>query len=179
MVHMSRECRLDPIGERKRYETHENDSGDPGYRRFLARLADPLVALLSPGATGLDYGSGPGPTLSVMLEEKGFLMSIYDPFFAPDRAALSRTYDFITCTETVEHFFDPGDEFERLSGLLRSGGRLALMTEILGAQEFDQWRYVRDATHVSFYRSTTMEWLASHFGWSIERPEATVVFFKK
>ena len=86
--------------ERRHYGTHHNDPADARYRAFLSRVADPLVPRLRPGAEGLDYGSGPGPTLSVMLREQGFAVRDYDPFFAPGADALARTYDFITCTET-------------------------------------------------------------------------------
>ena len=54
------------------------------YREFLSRLEHPPnVPKLPAAAEGLDFGSGPGPTLSVMLEEQGYRMSLYDPFFAP------------------------------------------------------------------------------------------------
>jgi hypothetical protein len=43
-----------------------------------------------------------------MLAEAGHAMALYDPFFRPDPAALERDYDFITCTETAEHFHHPG-----------------------------------------------------------------------
>jgi hypothetical protein len=167
-------------GERARYDTHRNDPGDVRYRAFLDRLAVPLAARLAPGAHGLDYGSGPGPTLSLMLEERGFHMSLYDPYYAPHRAALERRYDFITCTEVVEHFFEPGAEFERLDGLLNSGGWLGVMTGMLHDDVvFDDWHYARDPTHVCFYRPRTMEWIADRYGWTVERPARTVVLFGK
>lgn len=173
-------ARLAPDAERAHYDFHENDPADEGYRAFLSRLATPLVRKLAPGAEGLDYGSGPGPTLSVILEEQGFGMTIYDPFFAPEEGALRRTYDFITCTETVEHFFRPREEFERLDALLRPGGWLAAMTEIRREDvPFRDWRYARDPTHVSFYRVATMDWIAGHFGWHRELPHPNVVLFQK
>ena len=185
LIHAHPADRLDPAAERARYLTHENDPADPGYRAFLARLADPLKERLPPGASGLDYGAGPGPTLSVMLEEAGFPMEVWDPFFAPDPGVLGRTYDFITCTETAEHFFRPGDELARLASLLRAGGWLGLMTRRFpegGAREedgaFEDWWYVRDPTHVSFYRWRTMEWIAARFGWSLEPVGPTVVLFR-
>ena len=89
------------------YRLHRNDPGDPGYRRFLARLVDPLRARLAPAAQGLDYGCGPGPALAAMLREAGHPMRVWDPFFAPDPDALTRRYDFVTCTEVVEHFHAP------------------------------------------------------------------------
>jgi hypothetical protein len=40
--------RMSVADERAHYLTHENDPGDPGYRRFLAKLADPLLVRLEP-----------------------------------------------------------------------------------------------------------------------------------
>jgi hypothetical protein len=169
----------DAASERARYATHRNDPGDAGYRSFLDRLAVPLCERLPAGATGLDYGSGPGPTLSVMLEERGHDVALYDPFFADDPAVLLRKYDFITCTEVVEHFFDPRGEFERLAGLLRPRGWLGVMTELLHDDiDFATWWYVRDLTHVCFYRPRTMEWIAQRFGWRLEPVGRTVVLFQ-
>lgn len=172
--------RLDAAAERAHYGTHENDPGDPGYRRFLARLAEPLVERLPAGAEGLDYGSGPGPTLSRMLEEQGFRMRIFDPFFAPDTAALERSYDFVTATEVVEHFFSPGEELGRVGRVLRPGGWLGVMTELLREERgFSTWRYARDPTHVSFYHTDTLRWIAERHGWSLELPRPDVALFRK
>lgn len=172
--------RLTPEAERAHYLTHENDPHDPRYRVFLDRLALPLMNRLAPGASGLDVGAGPGPTLSVMLEERGFPMEIYDPFFAPNPRALTRTYDFITASETVEHFYQPGNEFRRLDKLLRPGGILGVMTEIFrDEQSFGKWHYPRDPTHVSFYRAKTMQWIAEYFSYDVEFPTPNVIFFRK
>ena len=172
--------RPSPAEERARYATHRNDPDDPRYRAFLARAADPLLARLPTGAEGLDYGSGPGPTLSRMMTEAGFATRDYDPFFAPDASALTRSYDFVVCTETAEHFFAPAAEFDRLGGLLRPGGWLAVMTTMHDeTQVFADWWYVRDPTHVCFYRWRTMEWLADRHGWDLQRPHPHVALFRK
>jgi SAM-dependent methyltransferase len=174
------EHRLDAEAERLHYGSHQNDPRDARYRRFLSRLADPLVARLKDGAEGLDYGSGPGPTLSVMLEEQGYRMRIFDPFFSPDESALHRRYDFITATEVVEHFHAPGHELDRLERLLRPGGWLAIMTELLdGEQDISAWRYARDPTHAIFLSSATLGWIAGHYGWRLEVPGENVALFQK
>jgi len=166
--------------ERVRYETHENDPEDPDYRAFLHRLAGPLLDRLPPAREGLDYGSGPGPTLSVMMEEAGHSMALWDPFFAPDPTPLQRTWDFVTCTETAEHFHRPGEAFQRLDALLRRPGWLGLMTGVLEDDEgFAEWWYRRDPTHVVFYRPETLSWIADRFGWELERPSSTVALFRK
>ena len=180
LVFMAPNDRLDLEAERAHYATHRNHSADPGYRRFLSRVADPLLEVLNAGSVGLDYGSGPGPTLSKMLEEQGMGMECYDPIYAPDESVLTRTYDFITCTETAEHFFRPAEEFERLDQLLRPGGWLALMTELLTPERtFAQWRYARDPSHVCFYRAETLQWLAERYGWSLRFPHPNVGLFRK
>jgi len=179
LIFLDPEQRPSPEVEKARYETHENRPDDPRYRAFLDRLAGPLVERLSAGARGLDFGSGPGPTLSVMLEEQGFTMRIYDPFFAPDSSALEERYDFITCTETLEHLFNPGDELERLAGLLRPGGYLAVMTEVLGPDiDFAEWWYLRDPTHVAFYRREALEWIGERFAWKLEFPHRNVALYQ-
>lgn len=180
LIHLTPDHRLTTAAEREEYAAHHNSPDDPRYRAFLSRLAVPLVGRLRDGAEGLDFGSGPGPTLSVMLEEQGFPTAVYDPFFAPDPAVLGRRFDFITCTETAEHFFAPGVEFDRLNDLLQPGGWLGVMTEsYTGDPPFEQWRYAREPTHVSFYRPDTMRWLASHHGWTFESPRSDVYLFRK
>jgi hypothetical protein len=153
--------RLDPEEEKLRYDQHENDPGDPAYREFLSQLFDPLNQKLEPGSLGLDYGAGPGPALKIMFEEAGHRMRIYDPFYANHPDALSKQYDFITCTETAEHFYDPGKEFRTLWALLKPDGILGLMTLLRPQNEpFSEWYYVREDTHVAFYSEETFRWIA-------------------
>ena len=172
--------RLSPQAERAHYLTHRNDPSDEGYRAFLARLAGPLLERIGPGGEGLDYGCGPGPALAAMLQDAGHRVSLYDPFFADDPAALARTYDFITCTETAEHFHDPRAEFARLDGLLRPGGWLAVMTCFQTDDgRFAAWRYRADPTHVVFYREATLRGLARRLGYSCEIPCKDVALMRK
>lgn len=157
---------LDAAAERAEYDRHENRPDDPGYRRFLSRLFDPLVARLPPGARGLDFGSGPGPTLSRMFEEAGFPMRVYDPFYAPDTTALdpnvSRPYDFIVATEVLEHLAEPGRELDRLLNLLQPGGWLGVMTKrARDRAAFAGWHYIRDPTHVCFFSDATFAFIAA------------------
>lgn len=169
-----------PAAEQAHYALHENDPADAGYRAFLERLAVPLARRLSPGMRGLDYGCGPGPALSLMLREAGWEVADYDPFFAPDHTLLERRYDFITCSEVIEHFHAPGREFARLDGLLRPGGWLGVMTEPRDpARDFAAWWYQRDPTHVCFYEAYTLNWIARRFGWAVEFPSRTVALFHK
>lgn len=155
-----------PESERAEYLLHENDVHDPRYRKFLSKLADPLMSQLAPGATGLDFGCGPGPALATLMEEHGHPMAIYDPFFAPDPAPLTVIHDFITCSEVAEHFHTPRATFDTLRALVRPGGWLAVMTCFqTDDAKFANWQYRHDPTHVVFYRDVTFEFLAASWGW--------------
>ena len=166
--------------EKARYDTHVNNPKDPGYRRFLSRLYDPLVKLLAPGSSGLDFGSGPGPTLSVMLEEAGFTMSLFDRFYANDPGVLQVTYDFITSTEVVEHLYHPLVEFDGLWECLKPGGYLGIMTkQVCNREAFATWHYIRDLTHVCFFSQATFIWLARHFSASVRFIGNDVVILQK
>jgi SAM-dependent methyltransferase len=172
--------RLSPGEERARYLLHRNDPGDEGYRRFLSRLAGPLLGRLAPRSRGLDYGCGPGPVLAGILREAGHRMNIYDPFFAPDPEPLGDTYDFVTCTEAAEHFHRPEEEFARLDSLLKPGGWLAVMTRFLeDGVCFASWSYRRDPTHVVFYRRETMRHIAVRYGWTCDFPAGDVALMQK
>ena len=147
---------LDPAAERAEYELHENNPGDPGYRRFLGRLAEPLVKRLAPGARGLDFGCGPGPALPAMLREAGCEVTTYDPLFRPDASVLDARYDFITATEVVEHLHRPGQVLQSLWDMLEPGGWLGIMTKlVLDRSAFVRWHYKDDPTHVVFFSRET------------------------
>lgn len=164
-----------------RYETHENDPEDEGYRNFLGQLFNPLSAKLKPKSYGLDFGCGPGPTLNIMFEEEGHEMQIYDPFYVDDESVFEETYDFITATEVVEHLFEPGLELDRLWNCLRAGGYLGIMTKLAmdDKEGFADWHYRRDVTHVTFYTRDTFRWLADHWNASLEFHGNRVIIFQK
>lgn len=171
---------LDAQAEKAIYDQHENDPADTRYRQFLKRLATPLLEKLQPGMHGLDYGCGPGPTLSVMFEEAGMHMRNYDPIFAPDTSALAQHYDFVSCTEVVEHFYHPLRDWSRLTNLIKPGGWLGVMTSFVPpADEFANWHYKNDPTHVSFYAPRTIEWLAQRFDLHTESMADNVVLLRK
>ena len=169
-----------PEEERATYLLHENHPDDPGYRKFLSKLTEPLLEKLGNGARGLDYGCGPGPTLGAMLREAGHEMALYDPFFQPDRTPLSQTYDFIACTETAEHFHRPAEEFDRFDAMLRPGGWLGVMTCFqTDDARFADWHYRKDPTHVVFYRDATFRMISSQRGWTCEIPAKDIALMRK
>ncbi len=166
--------------EKAEYDLHENSPRDTGYRRFLSRLFGPMRARLSPGARGLDFGCGPGPTLSVLFEEAGHDVALYDPFYAPDASVFDRRYDFITASEVVEHLHRPRQELDRLWSCLRRGGTLGVLTQlVINRKRFSRWRYKDDATHVCFWSRTTFEWLAAQWQANLNFVGSDVILLEK
>ncbi len=167
-VFLSTDSCLPEEAEKKRYLEHNNDVNDPGYREFARPIADYITANFSPRTgEGLDFGAGTGPVISRLLEEKGFTVNLYDPFFHPRKESLERKYDFIIASEVIEHFKNPYAEFKLLESLLKSPGSLAARTHLLSEGEaFEDWYYRKDPTHVFFYTVKTMEWIKKEFNFS-------------
>lgn len=166
--------------EKAAYDHHQNSPDDPDYRRFLSRLFIPVNQQLPPGSHGLDFGSGPGPTLSKMFEEAGHSMTIYDYFYANDRSVLEQPYDFITATEVVEHLHRPNQELEGLWHILKPGGILGIMTKrVKNREAFAKWHYKNDLTHVCFFSEATFQWLAEQWQAELTIVGNDVVLLKK
>ena len=180
LVHVPPSQLLSPAAERAEYDKHQNSPDDPGYRKFLGRLFNPLTIRLRPASHGLDFGSGPGPTLSLMFEETGHQMSLFDPFYAPEKYALTGQYDFITASEVVEHLHDPATELALLWSILKPGGWLGIMTKLaLDRAAFSRWHYKSDPTHVCFFSIKTMDWLARQWQTKLLQIGKDVLLFQK
>jgi hypothetical protein len=180
LVFVPQRFHLSADQEKAEYDLHENDPRDPDYRSFLNRLAEPLLERLEPQSQGLDFGCGPGPCLSLMLEESGHSVALYDLYYANYPALFKVQYDFITATEVVEHLVRPLVELETLWGLLKPGGQLAMMTKLVaGPEKFASWHYKSDPTHISFFYEATFNYLGERWGSAPEFIGADVIIFKK
>jgi hypothetical protein len=172
--------RLVPSEENKRYDLHENIPHDLRYVRFLNRLLTPLLPFLAKGARGLDFGCGPGPTVSHVLGQKGFQVADYDPIYFPNESLLAVQYDFITATEVVEHLRRPMESFHLLDRLLkRESSSLGIMTQMLKPEiNFESWWYHAEDTHFCFYRKETFEYIGKQMGWRAYYPVPNVAIFQ-
>ncbi len=171
--------RLSPEREKARYQEHNNDPTDPGYRAFLGQVWHPLAERLNRGTVGLDYGCGPGSPLRGMAAEQGLQLFEYDPFFAPDDTVLDRAYDFLVCTEALEHFYHPYQDLRQWSRILRADAWIGIMTALLeNPAQFTEWSYRKDPTHVGFFQPATLHWIADHFGWQLEILSARAALFQ-
>jgi len=175
------ESRFQPSkkSEKSRYLTHNNGIQYKGYVNFLNQAIEPTLPLLTQKMKGLDFGCGPEPTLSVILEQKGFSCDNYDPIFFPDMPGSA--YDFIFATECFEHFFFPAKEVQSIKNLLNPEGILVVMTETWkSTTTFSTWYYAKDSTHVSFYHHQTFDFIATKFGFTrLESNNERVMILQK
>lgn len=166
----------------ERYSTHNNDSTDQGYLDFLGKFVTPLKPFIPSKFTALDFGCGPGPTLSILLEEIGGVVENYDPLFYPDAHLLiPESYDVVTSTEVVEHFKTPRHDWETLIDLVKDNGVIAIMTLFYSPEiDYKKWWYKNDHTHIVFYQQKTMEYIAREFNLEIlYNDNKSIIIFKK
>ncbi len=171
---------LSPEAEKERYLLHQNDVGDIHYQKFVSPIIEGVLKHFNSTSTGLDFGAGTGPVITKLLLEKDYDINVYDPFFHPDRSVLNNEYDFIACCEVIEHFHDPLKEFKLLYKLLKPGGKLFCMTELLPEPEnFEGWYYKKDPTHVIFYSEENLYWIKRNCSFSKVSIEGRLVVFSK
>ncbi len=164
LIHLHPEYRPSLDSERRRYLEHNNSPDEPGYVAYLTGFAEHTIFPYLPAGTRiLDFGSGPAPVLSTILNRRGYRAQPYDPFFAPDGDLSPGSYDGVAAVEVAEHLFKPAEEFDRMRSLLRPGGFLFLRTELHdGSPEFfSSWWYRRDRTHIVFYSRKTISYIAA------------------
>jgi len=150
---------------------HQNGLNDKGYVNFLNQAITPALPYLKSSMSGLDFGCGPTPTLSLLLGKQGLHCINYDPIFFP--VLPNNQFNYIFVTEVAEHFFNPAADFLRICNLLVEGGILTIMTEPwLSLDGFAEWHYAKDITHVSFYNTKTIEYISGQFNFEILNREA-------
>jgi len=153
--------------EKLRYLTHKNDINDLRYQKFTSPITNYIRTQYSNDHEGLDFGCGTGPVITKVLNESGYKVYQYDPYFANYPQHLEKSFDYIAACEVVEHFYNPGKEFRKLSSILNPGGSLAIMTLLYPDHpDFITWYYRKDPTHVFIYRKETFEYICSKFGFS-------------
>ena len=157
-----------PDEERGRYLEHRNDSADSAYLEYLSRLAEPVCALISPPARGIDYGCGPAEGMRTLLAPRGYEVDSYDPLFYPRPDLEPAAYDFLLCNEAAEHFFRPAEEFRRMDSIVDKGGVLAFSSGlVINKERFLGWNYRQDPTHVIFFSEKCVRWIGARFGWDV------------
>jgi hypothetical protein len=166
--------------EKQRYTTHDNGIENQGYVNFLRPVVTTLRPYLKAGDQGLDFGSGPGPILDQLFAEENISVKNYDPYFDYHPFLLDESYDFVTCTETFEHFSIPFKEMVTMTACLKPQGYLLIMTEMYPElEDFANWGYRQDPTHVTFLSPSSLQWLAEKWGYDILNATGRIFLLQK
>ena len=141
--------------EFERYQNHENDDSS-GYRDYQTRFYEMIKDFL--GECVLDYGCGNNHILSNILNEYGINSNYYDLYFYPEINYKNTKYDSIILEEVIEHLKDPISVLKDLILLLNDNGRLIIRTNLITDKiDLNNWWYLRDITHISFFEFKTFE----------------------
>ncbi|MFD0862399.1 class I SAM-dependent methyltransferase [Sungkyunkwania multivorans] len=164
--------------EKARYEEHNNDVENKGYQNFVAPISSAILNEFSRDDKGLDFGAGTGPVISKILDDHGYDIVQYDPYFHNYPNLLKRTYDYIACCEVIEHFHHPKKEFHLLNKLLNKKGKLYIMTDLYDEDTtFHNWYYMNDITHVFIYHEKTIHWIKDAYDFSEVTIDERLIIF--
>ncbi|MFC3094199.1 class I SAM-dependent methyltransferase [Alteromonas sediminis] len=183
MVYVSRECLPTLLEEKREYDLHENSFDDEGYHRFLSRAYD-VAATETENfiyvKNALDFGCGPAPVLAATLSRNIAEVSFFDPLYFPCLPDKRQQFDLITCTEAIEHFHTPHEEWHWIVSRLSENGVFIVMTKrVISASRFAQWHYKNDLTHVSFFSDFTFTYLAAKSALTVSFPSDDIAVFKR
>ena len=173
---------VDEQHEKKQYDQHNNSLENEGYVQMFEKFLDFFwkdLTCKTPNV--LEFGSGPTPVLSHLLQKRGAIVTCYDKFYHPNEAFKTDTYDLITSTEVFEHLDNPLQTLTLLTEHLQSGGHIALMTLFHDntMEGFWKWWYRRDPTHITFFTPKTIEILANQCGLDLVKTDSKRVALLK
>lgn len=174
---------LDLKEEKSRYDMHENDVDDVRYQNFVAPVVSQVKKNYKPSSLGLDFGAGTGPVITKLLQDENYHLECYDPFYHNTIKLNNENYDYIVCCEVMEHFHQPLKEFKWMRSLLKPSGHFFGKTKMISddftVDEFRQFGYKNDPTHVCFYAPKTLETIKQIVGFSDVYLADDIIVFTK
>ena len=162
-ISIDKRFRISEKEARLRYLRHNNSSSNKGYVDMLRGLAGYITEHMpGEGRCVLDFGCGPVPVLGEILESKGFTVSIFDPLFFSNDDFTGKEYDAVILNEVIEHLESPHAVLSDLKRLLAPGGCFVFSSLLHSGSEddFRNWWYKEDVTHISFFSERTVDVLA-------------------
>lgn len=178
-IHMDEGKKISFDCERGIYDLHENSMESEGYVNMFSKFLENAVIPFKSEGKGLDFGSGPEPVLmQIINRDYNFDMENYDLHYQPEKVYLNKKYDLIVSTEVVEHLDNPMEILELIYSLLKEDGIFAFMTVLHDNDDenFKNWWYRRDETHISFFSEKTLEFIASKVAFKIIYSDKKRVF---
>jgi len=176
------ECYQDLKQQKVRYNLHENDENNAGYRAYFERFLAFVLPHLKHVKTALDFGCGSTSLLAKLLENEGIDCDYYDPIYHPNTLNDKKKYDLIVSTEVFEHLHKPKLVFKSLIERLEEGGYLAIQTQFHNndIEVFKKWYYHQDPTHIVFFTKKSFEILAEMFSSKVIRDnEKNMILIQK
>lgn len=147
-----------------RYQSHNNGLDNPDYMAYQKRIYDEFISKFLIGDNHLDFGCGQFAAMKIITDKN---LAVYDKYFHNDPIVFMKQYDTIWLIEVVEHFKDPYEEFERLFKMLNHQGRLIIQTEFIPKENLDNWWYLRDKTHYTFYDDQSFKVISNKIGFEV------------
>lgn len=139
-----------------RYKNHQNNNED--YKKYQENFYHIIREFL--GENVLDFGCGDGHVLANILAQNGHNSHYYDLYFYPQENYKKILYDAIILEEVIEHIREPLPVLLPLLSLLKNDGRLIIRTRFIPSDVFlNNWWYLRDITHISFFDMKTFKYL--------------------
>jgi len=182
-IYLEDSHRVNSMEEKRKYDQHNNSLENEGYVQMFEDFIELSIApYLKNIKKVLDFGSGPVPVFSKLLERRGLEVEIYDLYYAPQKVYEGNQYDLITSTEVFEHLSKPLETLELLVGHLNTNGYIVLMTKFPPKEEkaFLDWWYRRDPTHISFFTPKSFEVMAEKVGLKVLKTiNENIVIFQK
>lgn len=166
-IFLQPENHLSTEEQKRRYLRHRNSLEEEGYINFLSSfLQRVVIPHIERGAHVLDYGSGPVPAFSWLLDTNGYRVDSFDPFFFPDTSWEKETYRAAIMIEVLEHLSNPVGTLKNLRDRIAPGGYICIRSSLHdeNPSHFATWWYRQDPTHVSFFSITTIEYLSTALG---------------
>lgn len=147
--------------EKRRYTYHHNDSNSD-YVLYQKSFYQKIKQYVE-GKT-LDFGCGDNHILANIISSD-FETYYYDLYFYPDLEYKNRKYKTIIMEEVIEHLKEPLEVLLELVNLLCIGGKLIIETNFIPDDVKSQnWWYLRDVTHISFFEKKTFLYLCDFLG---------------
>jgi SAM-dependent methyltransferase len=154
--------------QKSRYDLHENNEDDAGYRAYFQRFVGFVLPYVGKPKYALDFGCGRSTLLAKILKNIGIDTDVFDPIYHPETLDDGKKYDLIVSTEVFEHLHDPKSVFSDLVSRLNEGGHMAIQTQFHpnDREAFKSWYYHHDPTHIVFFAPRTFAVLCEQYGCS-------------
>lgn len=150
-----------PEVEKLRYTYHHNDSNND-YVLYQKNFYQKIKQYID--GTTLDFGCGDNHILANIIS-CDYETYYYDLYFYPELEYKNRKYNAIIMEEVIEHLKDPLKVVKELLNLLHYGGKLIIATNFIPDDSKKQnWWYLRDVTHISFFEKKTFLTICDFLG---------------